>query len=1038
MAKDARIGTVLVAGAGIAGIKAALELAELGYQVLLTDSSPHIGGILAKLDYQFPTDHCGLCRILSLVGRELGSQHCMRKSLFHDNIEIVSLTKITSIQGTAGAYKVGLLREARHVNTDVCSGLGRCIDVCPVEAPDEFNNGLTKRKAIYQPVPHNVPQMLLVDMKTCTQCGECVEVCPSNAIDLSAEQESSEVTVDAIVLACGTTLYDPRAQEDTQAYTVSDDVVSSLTFERILSNSGTYDGALRRPSDGKPARRIAWIQCVGSRNRRHGRDYCSSICCMFALKEAVLAHEKGGSDVETTIFYMDMRTFGKDFYRYREKAEETHGVRLVRCRVQEVIREGDGTLSIRYCDRETGELTWGQYDLVVLSTGHVLFEDHRKLAELVGVSLPPSGLLPTVGFERVKLVKPGLFLCGSLMGLTDISEAIVSGIAAAGEVSKLLTSLSREGRVDTNGAERPSRSEAPRIAVILCDSRDEKVPSGLDLEPLRARIERLDSVGEVHCIESLCSDAGADQVKGILGSSRCNRVVFGACLPNVYRRRVRKLATSAGFSSMLVEVFDLMGIVQRGQVAKQAGKWEDRALEEVRAIVETLKRTEAVSVARVPIERSALVVGGGVAGMRAALSLARRGIDTHLVERSEALGGHAGKRLRYTVDGTDPARLCADLEQQTKEHPRIRVHPNSEVVRSTSQPGWFGTAIRSRDDDSEQWVRHGAVILATGGQEGGTSEYGFGESDRILRQVEVERRLAAGDIDAKALDTVVMIQCVGSREKGKREYCSRICCAAALKNAFRIREQNPGARIIVLYRDMMTYGLLEQYYTKARRQGVIFVNYELDAKPKVTVGADGKPSVDYQDPVLGTSCQVTADLLVLATGVEPSSATANLAAQFGLSLNPDGFLAEADAKWRPVELGSPGAFLAGAAHSPQPVADAVMQAEAAAHKAYSYLCSREVVVPSVVAIVHDALCSRCQLCIDVCPFQARAFDSGEDRIAVDPAACQACGACAVACRNNAAEVIAWSDRRIMATIDARLSAGEFISEGRRLEEVTHG
>jgi len=318
MTEESKVGTVLVVGAGIAGIKSALELAETGYRVILTDTSPYVGGILQKLDHQFPTDHCGMCRMLPLVGREHASQHCMRKSLFHDNIEIMPFTEVKSIQGDAGVYEVELLKRARHVNTDVCNGLGSCIDVCPIEVPDEFNHGLTRRKAIYQPVPHNVPQMLLVDIQACDKCGKCVEFCPVDAIDLEARDETFNVEVNAIIIAAGTTLYDPATEDDAKAYTVSEDVVSSLAFERILSGSGTYDGTIRRPSDGRPAKRIAWIQCVGSRNRRQGRDYCSSICCMFALKEAVLAHEKGGPDVETTIFYMDMRTFGKDFYQYRE------------------------------------------------------------------------------------------------------------------------------------------------------------------------------------------------------------------------------------------------------------------------------------------------------------------------------------------------------------------------------------------------------------------------------------------------------------------------------------------------------------------------------------------------------------------------------------------------------------------------------------------------------------------------------------------------------------------------------------------------
>jgi heterodisulfide reductase subunit A2 len=1036
MAEEKRVGTVLVVGAGIAGIKAALELAEIGYKVLLTDASPQVGGILSKLDHQFPTDHCGLCRMLPLVGREQASEHCMRKGLFHDNIEILPFTEVTSIEGDAGAYKVGLLKQARHVNADICNGLGKCIDVCPVEVPDEFNNGLTTRKAIYQPIPHNVPQMFLVDMDACNGCGECVKICPSDAIDLSMQEERLEAEVDAIVFASGTTLYDPEQYDDAKSYTASEDVVSSLTFERILSASGTYDGQIRRPSDGKPARRIAWIQCMGSRNRRHHRDYCSSICCMFALKEAVLAHEKGGDDTETTIFYMDMRTFGKDFYRYRERAEETHGVRLVRCRVQEVLRQADGTLLIRYFDPLSGGFQVGVYDMVVLSTGQTLFEDHKRLAELTGLPLSSSELLQREAFEKVRLLKPGLFICGSLMGLTDISEAIISGSAAAGEVSRLLASLDKSAMVEPLAKERPVGRERPLVAVILCDSRDEKAPKGMNLSPLLQRIEALPGVGEVHVVESLCHETGRAAALEILSRTRCNRVLFGACLPNVYRQKIRRLARTAGFNAVLIDVFDLYSTLGRCFDLNGAC-WVDRVTEDVWTNVERLKRTEALLVDRLPISQTALVVGGGVAGMRAALSLAKRGIAAHIVEKGDRLGGHAAIDLRYTVDGMDPAGLTLDLSQQAKEHPNVTVHLKAEVVSTKSAPGRYSTEIRHLETGDIRLVEHGAVILATGGQEGTTTEYGLGESERVLRQVELEQRLSNGDIDPASLETVVMIQCVGSREKGKREYCSRICCAATLKNAFKILEKNPDARVIVLYRDMMTYGQLEPYYTEARGRGVVFVSYDLDRKPEVEI-TDGVPTVKYVDPVLRMPFTATPDLLVLATGIVPSPSNRGLAEIFGLPLNEDGFFVEADPKWRPVELMRSGAFFAGMAHSPQPINDVLMQAEAVAHKAYTYLSKTELLVPRVVAKVHHALCARCRACIDVCPFEARAFSEEEHCITVDPSACQACGACQVACRNAAAEVLGWNDKQVMAIIDAKLSGSEAGRERQELKEMPHG
>ncbi len=1020
--EEKKIGTVLVVGAGIAGIKSALELAETGYKVILADSSPYVGGILQKLDHQFPTDHCGMCRMLPLVGREHASQYCMRKSLFHDNIEILPFTEVKSIEGEAGAYQVELLKRARHVNTDVCNGQGACIEACPVEAPDEFNQGLTTRKAIYKPVPHNVPQMLLIDMQACTKCGECVKACSMDAIDLEAQDEQTQVEVNAIILAAGTTLYDPATDDDAKVYTASEDVVSSLAFERILSGTGTYDGAIRRPSDGKPAKRIAWIQCVGSRNRRQGRDYCSSICCMFALKEAVLAHEKGGPDIETTIFYMDMRTFNKGFYQYRERAEEEYGVKLVRCRVQNVLREADGTLLVRYLDPASGEFKEGSYDMVVLSTGQAPFEDHRKLAELLGVELSPAGLLPTMDFEKVKLEKPGVFICGSVMGLTDISEAIASGVAAAGEASKLLKSAGVEVVEEEAPVERPVSRQVPHVSVVLCSCKDGKTQGSIDLEALRSAINGINGVDEVHVLSSLCREEGQQELEEILGQTKCNRLLLGVCLPYVYRQKFRRMARAAGFNSSLVEIFDLYGMARPGEAEGNGIEQAQRIIGGVRAAVEKLKLAETLQFDRLPIRQSALVLGGGVAGMRAAVSLAERGIEVGLVEKSAQLGGHAGSELHYTIDGLNPADLATGLRQRVEEQSNITVHLNSDVVGTKGKLGCFTTDIRNNENDETIPFEHGAVILATGGHEATTTEYAYGESDRIVTQVELEKRLTAGEIDAAALENVAMIQCVGSREKGAREYCSRICCAAALKNAFKIREMNPETRIFIFNRDMMTYGFLEQYYTQARGEGVVFINYDLAQKPEVEV-VDGKPTVKFTDPVLRMPLEVTADLLVLATGIEPSASNEQLARIFGLPLDQNGFFMEADSKWRPVEFKKLGIFLAGTAHSPQPLNETLMQAEAAAQKAYEYLSRGEIHTARVVSRVHDAICARCQVCVEVCPYDARMYDPLNNCIVVDSAACQACGLCAVACPNKAAEVPGWSERQTLAVIDAALQGG---------------
>ncbi|MBM9605189.1 4Fe-4S binding protein [Desulfopila inferna] len=1023
MAEKKPTGTVLVAGAGISGIKAAIELAETGYKVLLTDASTQVGGILAKLDYQFPTDHCGMCRMLPMVGREYSSEYCMRKSLYHENIEILPFTEVVNVSGDAGKYTVELKKKARYVNAEVCNEMGKCIDVCPVEVEDEFNHGLTMRKAIYKSIPHNVPQLLLIDKDACTECGQCVEVCSTNAIDLNAQDVMETREVHSIILASGVKLYNTREFEDAKSYAVSPDVVTSLAFERMLSSTGTYNyGTITRPSDGKPARKIAWIQCMGSRNRRQNRDYCSSVCCMFALKEAVLAKEKGGTDIEATIFYMDMRTFGKGFQQYRENAVDEHGVKLIRCRVQEVVREPDGSLRIRYFDPDTNEFFIEHYDIVVLSTGQIPFADHKKWADLISADLNPLGLLATEPYSKVKIAnKQGIYMCGSLMGLTDISEAMSSGIAAAGEATNFLTTIDVETTLGENVAEPKTDDRGlPNVAVLICKCGEFAGAEGFDAKLLEAQLTKVHQVGAVHVIESICSEAGRQEALDILSESGCNRLLIGACQPYMYRRKIKDLARKAGFNSSLVQIFDFLGISRRGIHEDDKAAWTLRAIKAITSDISSMKEKPALHVRSIPINHTALVVGGGIGGMQSALSLANRGVPVHLVEKSGELGGFAGNFIASTVDGLAPMEMAKDMKLKVYENKKITVHLNAQVEKTEGSLGSFESKLVYNGNGENEYLHHGAVIMATGGKEGATEEYGYGQSDNIMTQFEFKQGLENGKIDLSEAEDVVMIQCAGSREKGKREYCSRICCMWAVANALKIKEKNPETRVFVLYRDMMTYGFLEQYYTKARLAGVIFVSYSPDSKPQVEL-VEGKPVITFNESVLNSPVELSPNYLVLSTGVDPEPSNKDLAKAFSLELNHDGFFNEADSKWRPIELKQIGTFLAGAAHSPMPLPDVIMQAEAAAQKAYTYLSGGDLQTARITSTVKDSLCIRCQRCVSVCPFGARSYNEMENRIEVDPAGCQGCGMCAVACRNNATEVSGWSDRQFMSVIDSTLS-----------------
>jgi heterodisulfide reductase subunit A len=568
--------------------------------------------------------------------------------------------------------------------------------------------------------------------------------------------------------------------------------------------------------------------------------------------------------------------------------------------------------------------------------------------------------------------------------------------------------------------------ELPLVSVALCKCGEKTGAEGLDYEVLSAELQRYPGVGAVQVIDSICKAEGETALKDTLGKTKCNRLLIGACQPFMYRRKLKDSARKAGFTSSLVEIFDLFGIARRGMVEPETSDWTLRAAREVKADIEKLKFNPDLQVSTLPINQTALVIGGGIGGMHAALSLADRGVPVHLVEKEAHLGGYLGTQVEHTVDGLAPMAMATEMKLKVFESKNITVNLNCEVEKTVGTLGRFESKLHFKDSGENTYLHHGAVIMATGGHEGATTEYGYGTSETVLTQADLRKGLASGDIDAGELENVVMIQCVGSRQPEGRRYCSRICCIGAIGNALKIKEKNPEARVFILYRDVMTYGFYEQYYSKARSAGIIFMNYSLDNKPQVEM-VEGKSVVKLMDPVMQEEMELPADLVVLSTGVDPEESNQRLADAFSVSLTEDGFLAEADSKWRPIEFQKVGLYLAGTAHSPMPLKSVILQAEAAAQKAYTYLSGREVHTAAVTSTVKDALCVRCQRCVNICPYGARSYNEADKCIDIDAAACQACGMCAAECQNNAAEVRGWSDKQLMAAIDAKLMDSQLLT-----------
>jgi heterodisulfide reductase subunit A len=1135
-----KIGSVLVVGAGISGIRSALDLAEQGYQVKLIERGPNLGGTLTQLDYQFPTDHCGMCKMLPLVERDSSSQYCLRKGLFHENIEIMLSTELVALEGEPGKFQATLRQKPAIVDPERCTGCGECSLVCPVEVADEFNAGLTKRKAIYLPVPHNIPNNYVVDIASCTLCGECEKICPTGAIDFRWEARKQfrilvvddelivrdslkdwltedgfqvdaaesgpdalekltkqsyhlmlldikmpdmdgvevlkrakemrpdvavvmmtayatvetaveamkigaldylmkpfdpdtlgplvvklyetiersgerEMEVGAIVLAAGFGSYDPALGTNTYGYGEYPNVVTSIEFERLISGTGPSQGRLLRPRDGKEVSKVAWLQCVGSRDLQANADYCSSICCMFSIKEALLAKERSNGQVETAIFYMDMRTFGKNFQRYRDRAEKEYGVRFQRSRVHSVEQSGtNGDLRIVYTDIG-GTVHEETFDLVVLASGQRPPAGAEALAEMTGVELNQWGFCRLQPFSLSRTDQEGVFVGGSFSGLRDISESVIQASSASLMASSLIHS--KGGSLADATAQEPvfrdvSR-EPPQVMVALCTCGD-TLTQAVNMEALESAVIDLNSVSQVHRIERICTQEGWSQIEEILEGSGANRLLIGACLPYVYTRKLRELGEHTGLNPALMEVVDI-----HTPTFPSSDPDQEQVSRDIRALVAMgvgkLRGMDPSVPIATAINQKALVVGGGIAGMTTSLAIADHGFEVHLVEMAEELGGNL-RALHRTLEGNASQELLEQTVSKVENHPNIAVHRNARVLHSQGRAGRFLTTFEKEDSGGET-VEHGVTILATGGGEATTESYAYGQSEAIVTQHQLEERLHSGSINPADLRVVAMIQCVDSREE-PRNYCSRICCGSALKNALYLKEQNPEIEVYILYRDIMAYGFLETYYTQARQAGVIFIQYEVSGKPRVKV-ENGRPSIEIIEPILGREVVIETDLLVLSTGIVPGD-QGKLAEIFGVELDQDGYFQEAESKWRPVDFIKEGVFTCGLAHSPRSITESIAMAEAAAQRALRLLTSEKLTAGTTVAEVRHSLCALCEICIAACPYGARWRDEDEEKVLVDELGCQGCGSCAAVCPNSASVLRGFRGQQMFSVIDAAL------------------
>jgi heterodisulfide reductase subunit A len=877
--------------------------------------------------------------------------------------------------------------------------------------PNEFDERLGIRKAIYVPFPQAVPLKYAIDEENCLKCELCMNVCKAEAVDFNQKPEVINLDVGAMILAPGFEEFDPRLKS-MYGYGRYANVVSSIEFERILSASGPHGGRILRPSDGTVPWRVAFVQCVGSRDALVGNNYCSSACCMYAIKESVIAMEHTPG-VHCTIFFMDMRAFGKEFDAYYNRAKEEYGVKFVRSRVSSVheIPETQN-LIVRHIEEETPKDE--EFDLVVLSVGMRPPKSAIELAKILSIKLNRYNFCETNTFSPLETSRPGIYVCGAFASPKDIPESVAQASGAAAKAGGI--TASERGKLTVAKEYPPERDvsgEEPRIGVFVCHC-GINIGGVVNVPEVVEYVKKLPNV--VYSEHNLytCSQDTQKGIRERIKEHNLNRVVVASCTPRTHEPLFRETVREAGLNIYLFEMANI-----RDQCSwvhmHEPKEATEKAKDLVRAAVAKARLLKPLPKPMINVVPSALVIGGGLSGMVASLELAKQGFEVHLVERDKELGGYA-RKIHCILGSEDPQERLKAITKEVMENNQIHVYMNSDVSDIKGYIGNFKTTLKNNGEKKE--IEHGVVVVATGAIEYKPTEYLYGTDERVLTQHELEEKLAKKDFNAKM---VVMIQCVGSRNH-ERPNCSRICCGQAVKNALKIKELSPETDVYVLYKDMRTFGFREDYYREAADGGVIFIRYDDENKPEVTK-ENGKLRVTAWEPVLKTWVPIEPDLLVLSVATVPNPDNKRLAEMLKVPLTKDGFFLEAHMKLRPVDFATDGVFLCGMAHSPKFIDESISQACAAAARAATVLSKTVLEMEGSIANVDKELCSGCKICESVCAYNAIEMEENTEKpvAKVLEALCKGCGVCGSSCPTKAITMGHYTNEQILAQVKAALT-----------------
>ncbi len=1005
---------VLVLGGGIAGIQAAYDLAEMGIPVYLVEKKPALGGKMAQLDKTFPTNDCSTCILAPKIS------DCYN----HENVTTFTYSELENLRGTQGNFTATIKQKPRYVDVDLCTGCSECVENCPVTVEDNFNQGIDSRSAIFKYQDQAVPNVVNIDAENCLKltkgvCGLCEKNCDKGAINYDQKPETKDFDVASVVFAAGYDAFSGNIVSE-YGYLNYDNVITSLEYERYLSASGPTGGHVVRPSDGKEAQKIAFLHCAGSRDIRSDTNYCSSVCCMYSIKQSIITKEHL-KEADLDLYYMDIRAFGKGFERYYNMAEGTEGINFKRNRIAEIEKDkATDQITIKSLDKDDN-IEAENYDLVILSVGLKPNEEVSEMMKNLKIRVNKFGFADVDEVNPLKTSRAGVYACGVITGPKDIPESVIQASGSAVLAAQDAFNSESEEKEDEQKEESKKQeyrfvdNERIKTGVFVCDC-GTNIAGVVDVEDVTERAQDLPFVEHAEEVKYLCSSDGQELIGQRIEEKGLNRIVVASCTPRTHEPLFKKAVARAGLNPYLMVMTNI-----RDQDSWVHREDEEKATEKAFDLVKgaAAKARKAHSLQREKIEKidNAFVVGGGVSGMTSALQIADLGFQTYLIEKESELGGNANKLL-LTMDGKPMVNYINDLKEKVNNHPLLDVYTNHTIDAIEGYVGNYKFNLTDNQNETSNELEGGVVIVATGANELTTDEYLAQESEHVISQLDLEEMMKNNNID-QDIDSISMIQCVGSREEG-REYCSRVCCTQAVNNAIFIKERYPDIDIKIFYREMRTYGLYEDKYRKARELGIDFIRYEVEDKPQVKETDDGL-TLSYKEPITKKEITEKTDLLVLAKAMTPGDSNERLSKALKVPLNEDDFFLEAHVKLRPVDFATDGVFLTGLAHGPKNLGESIGQSRAAASRAASVLAKDFLLTEAMVSTVNSNLCSACGACEDVCAFKAIEVNEEKGTAEVNTVLCKGCGNCAAVCRSHAVELEGFTNQQLLDEMSALFS-----------------